>query len=69
MRFVVAPLLMPTVLFLMLTTILQALPHTFVLVEVLTGGGPSDTSSNLLYDIYRNGSGSSTWARRVWRPS
>lgn len=54
-RFVMWPLLMPTVLFLMLTTILQAMPHAFVPVEVLTGGGPSDVSSNLLYDIYRNG--------------
>lgn len=54
-RFVVIPLLMPTILFLMLTTIVQALPDVFVPVEILTGGGPDDTSNNLLYDVYRNG--------------
>jgi ABC-type sugar transport system permease subunit len=54
-RFVLVPLLMPTVLFLALTSVLQALPNAFVPIEVLTGGGPSDASNNLLYDVYRNG--------------
>lgn len=55
LRFVLAPLLMPTLLFLGLTTVLQALPYAFVPLEILTGGGPSDASNNLLYDVYRNG--------------
>lgn len=55
LRLVMIPLLMPTILFLALTTVLQALPNIFVPVEVLTGGGPSEASNNLLYDIYRNG--------------
>lgn len=54
-RFVLIPLLMPTILFLGLTTVLQALPNAFVPVEILTGGGPADASNNLLYDVYRNG--------------
>lgn len=55
LRFVIIPLLMPTVLFLALTTVLQALPNAFVPIEVLTGGGPAEASNNLLYDLYRTG--------------
>jgi len=55
LRFVLVPLLMPTILFLALTAILQALPNAFVPLEILTGGGPNDASNNLLYDVYRNG--------------
>lgn len=55
LRFVLIPMLMPTVLFLALTAILQALPNAFVALEVLTGGGPNGASNNLLYDTYRNG--------------
>lgn len=54
-RFVIVPLLMPTILFLALTTVVQALPNAFVPIEVLTGGGPSGASNNLVYDVYRNG--------------
>jgi len=55
LRFVLVPRLAPTILFLALTAILQALPNAFVPVEILTGGGPNDASNNLLYDVYRNG--------------
>jgi len=55
LRSVLVPLLMPTILFLALTTVLQALPNAFVPIEILTGGGPSGASNNLLYDVYRNG--------------
>jgi ABC-type sugar transport system permease subunit len=55
LRSVVIPLLMPTILFVMLTSILQALPNAFVPVEILTRGGPSDASNNLLYAIYQDG--------------
>lgn len=54
-RWVVIPLLMPTLLFIMLTAILQALPNAFVPVEILTRGGPSDASNNLLYTTYQDG--------------
>lgn len=55
LRFVLIPLLMPTLLFLMTTTIMQALPNAFVMVDLLTKGGPNDASNNLLYTIYQDG--------------
>jgi ABC-type sugar transport system permease subunit len=53
-RFIVLPLLMPTLLFTIVTAILQALDHTFVPIQILTIGGPSGTSSNLFYAIYQD---------------
>lgn len=55
LRWVMVPLLAPTLLFLALTTVVQALPNAFVPVEILTGGGPNDFSNNLLYATYRDG--------------
>lgn len=52
---VVLPLLGPTVLFLALTTALQALPNAFVPIRVLTEGGPAGATSNLLYAVYQSG--------------
>lgn len=54
LRGVVLPMLAPTLLFLGLTTILQALPNTFVPLQILTRGGPSDASTNLLYAVYQD---------------
>jgi ABC-type sugar transport system permease subunit len=48
------PLVAPTLLFTIVTTILQALDHTFVPIQILTLGGPSGTSSNLFYAIYQD---------------
>jgi ABC-type sugar transport system permease subunit len=55
LRWVIIPLLMPTLLFIALTSILQALPNAFVPIEILTRGGPSESSDNLLYTIYQDG--------------
>lgn len=52
---IMIPLLMPTLLFLAVTAILQALPHAFVAIVTLTSGGPDGRSSNLLYEIYHQG--------------
>lgn len=51
---IVLPLLSPTLLFLGVTTVLQALPNTFVPLQILTKGGPSDSSTNLLYAVYQD---------------
>ncbi len=51
---IIVPLLAPTLLFIGLTTILQALPNTFVPIQILTRGGPSDASTNLLYVVYQD---------------
>jgi ABC-type sugar transport system permease subunit len=55
LRWVLVPLLMPTILFIMLTSILHALPNVFIPVEILTRGGPSNASNHLLYSIYQDG--------------
>jgi ABC-type sugar transport system permease subunit len=51
---IVLPLVMPTLLFTIVTTILQALDHAFVPIQILSVGGPSGASSNLFYAIYQN---------------
>lgn len=55
LRWVVVPLLGPTLIFIMLTAIIQSLPNAFIPVQILTRGGPSDSSNNLLYSIYQDG--------------
>ena len=51
---IIVPLLMPTLLFTVVTAILQTLDHAFVPVQILTLGGPSGASSNLFYAIYQD---------------
>jgi ABC-type sugar transport system permease subunit len=51
---IILPLVMPTLLFTFVTTILQALDHAFVPIQMLTVGGPSGASSNLFYAIYQD---------------
>lgn len=53
-RHVMLPMMAPTLLFLLLTTVLQALPNVFVFIQVITQGGPSGASNNLLYESYRD---------------
>lgn len=54
LRDVTLPLLAPTLLFIGLTAVLQALPNTFVPIQLLTVGGPTGTTSNLLYAVYED---------------
>ena len=51
---VILPLMAPTLLFIGLTAILQALPNVFVPIQLMTVGGPSGSSSNLLYAVYED---------------
>lgn len=53
-RRIVLPLVMPTLLFTIVTTILQSLDHAFVPIQMLSVGGPSGASSNLFYAIYQD---------------
>jgi ABC-type sugar transport system permease subunit len=55
LRRVVLPLLTPTLLFAALTTVLTALENAFVPVQILTLGGPSGASNNLIYAIFQDG--------------
>lgn len=52
---VVLPLLGPTLLFIALTSALQALPNVFVPIQIMTGGGPSNATTNLVYSVYETG--------------
>lgn len=54
-RRITVPLLTPTLLFAVVTTILQALDHVFVPIQILTLGGPSGASTNLIYATYQDG--------------
>lgn len=53
-RYIMIPLLTPTLVFLALTTILQALPNAFIPIQILTQGGPSGVSNNILYAVFED---------------
>ncbi|MGF1574661.1 MAG: carbohydrate ABC transporter permease [Cyanophyceae cyanobacterium] len=52
---IILPLLTPTLLFVFLTTILQALDNSFVPIQILTLGGPVGSTTHLLFGIYQDG--------------
>lgn len=52
---VILPMLAPTLLFIALTSALQALPNVFVPIQIMTAGGPSNASTNLVYSVYESG--------------
>lgn len=54
-RRVMLPLFSPTALFLFVITLMQALDHVFVPVEVMTSGGPANATNNIFYAIYQEG--------------
>lgn len=51
---IILPMASPTLVFIATVSVLQALPHVFVPIQVITGGGPANASNNLFYDVYRN---------------
>lgn len=53
LRFVLLPMFAPTLLFLFVSSLVQALDHTFVVIDILTEGGPFNTSNNLMYAVYQ----------------
>jgi ABC-type sugar transport system permease subunit len=55
LRRIVLPLLTPTLLFAVVTTALTALENAFVPVQILTLGGPSGASNQLIYAIFQDG--------------
>jgi multiple sugar transport system permease protein len=52
-RHITLPLLRPTLLFVCVLTMLSALQQ-FVLVDVLTNGGPRDQTTTILMSVYAN---------------
>lgn len=51
-RHIILPTMAPTLVFLGITTAVQALNNAFVPIQLMTQGGPSGRSSNLLYAVY-----------------
>lgn len=50
---VVLPLLGPTIVFVLLSTLAMAAEYVFTPIHVLTGGGPVNASTNIVFEIYR----------------
>jgi sn-glycerol 3-phosphate transport system permease protein len=52
-RWISLPLLTPTLLFLVVTSTIHSL-QTFGEIKILTGGGPSDATTTLVYSLYKS---------------
>ncbi|MBV8717763.1 MAG: sugar ABC transporter permease [Chloroflexi bacterium] len=55
LRFVIAPLLSPTLVFMLLLTVLLSGQLTFPIINALTQGGPRDTTTNIYYLLWQFG--------------
>jgi ABC-type sugar transport system permease subunit len=55
MRRVILPLFAPTALFLLIITLIQGMDYVFVPIRVMTLGGPSNATTNLMYAVYQEG--------------
>ena len=53
--FIKWPLLAPTTVYLLTTSVIFAAERAFTPINILTGGGPSETTTNLSHIIYRFG--------------
>jgi len=54
-RHIILPLLSPTILFMVMLSVLLSSQWTFPLVNVLTQGGPLDATTNIYYLLYQFG--------------
>lgn len=52
-RHLIWPLLLPTTFFVLVSTILFSLQQVFTPIDILTGGGPSNGTTNLFYMVYQ----------------
>ncbi|GAC1473414.1 MAG: sugar ABC transporter permease [Ktedonobacteraceae bacterium] len=52
---IIVPLFAPSAVFLLVTSVLQALPNVLVPIQVLTLGGPANATNNLFYAVYQEG--------------
>jgi sn-glycerol 3-phosphate transport system permease protein len=55
LRYIIAPLVAPTTLYLVVTTVVLAAQIVFTPIDVLTQGGPSGSSANLVYLSFQYG--------------
>ena len=56
-RDVIFPLLAPTSFFLLVMNIIYAIFDTFGIIHIITNGGPSNSTTTLMYKLYKDGFG------------
>lgn len=54
-RHIVFPLLAPTTFFLVIMNLIYAFFDTFGIIDVMTSGGPGNSTTTLIYKIYKDG--------------
>lgn len=54
-RHIIFPLLSPTTFFLLAMNLIYALFDTFGIIDVLTHGGPQNSTTTLIYKVYKDG--------------
>lgn len=52
---IVFPLLSPTSFFLLIVNLMYAFFDTFGIIDILTSGGPGNSTSTLIYKVYKDG--------------
>lgn len=52
---IIVPLLSPTTFFLLLMNLIYGFFDTFGIIQVMTHGGPGNSTSNLIYKVYQDG--------------
>jgi ABC-type sugar transport system permease subunit len=55
LRYVRWPLIMPTFFFVLVTTVIAVNDEVFGAISVLTGGGPFERTTNIIYYLYEQG--------------
>jgi ABC-type sugar transport system permease subunit len=55
LRYIRWPLIMPTFFFVLVTTVIAVNDEVFGAISVLTGGGPFERTSNIIYYLYEQG--------------
>ena len=51
--YVILPLLSPTIFFILISTLSMATEYVFTPIHVLTGGGPVNASTNIVFETWR----------------
>jgi sn-glycerol 3-phosphate transport system permease protein len=54
-RHIILPLLSPTTFFLLLINLIYGFFDTFGIIQVMTHGGPGNSTTNLIYKVYEDG--------------
>lgn len=52
---IIFPLLSPTSFFLLIMNLMYAFFETFGIIDVMTGGGPGNSTTTLIYKVYKDG--------------